>query len=98
MCAFLHEQGCPWDVRACHVAAYSGHSETLRWLREAGCPWHLDSVCANAAKSGSIRVLSYLLQQGVFADAALLRHTVGVAMNNGAHGAAAWLREQAQCT
>jgi len=30
------ENGCPWDLRACHGAVSGGHAEVEKWMAEAG--------------------------------------------------------------
>ena len=35
---FLHENGCPWDIRTCSLAANYGHLECLKYAHENGCP------------------------------------------------------------
>ena len=35
---YLHENGYPWDERACAVAVEKGRLDCLEYLRENGCP------------------------------------------------------------
>ena len=42
---FLHENGCPWDVRYLFLnAARNGHLECLKYAHENGCPWDEELV------------------------------------------------------
>ena len=52
---FLHENGCPWDIRTCSWAALYGHFECLKYAHEKGCPWD-EYTCSNAAYNGHSNV------------------------------------------
>lgn len=41
---WLHEIGCPWDIRACVEAFRLRKYDVLRWLVDEGCPWRYDGV------------------------------------------------------
>ena len=60
----LRENGCPWDARACALAAECGHLDVLKWLRENGCPCDDIDACTAAAMAGHLDVLKWLLAKG----------------------------------
>jgi hypothetical protein len=64
VCQFLAGEGCTWSEYAAECAASSGHLSTLRWLHESGCPWESTTICAEAACSGILELLQYVMQQG----------------------------------
>lgn len=43
---YLHEKGCPWDVRLCAFLASKGYTECLVLARKLGCPWDADTFHA----------------------------------------------------
>ena len=55
---FLHENGCPWDIRTCSWAAFNGHLECLKYAHENGCPWDRET-CSWAAENGHLECLKY---------------------------------------
>ena len=60
---WLHNTGCPWDVKTAGAAAGGGHLEVLQWMHERGCPW--DSwTCAHAARLGHLRLLQWAREHG----------------------------------
>jgi len=63
MLIFLHENGCPWKLPACHFAAFNGHLDCLKYLHENGCPWD-ELCCNNATENGHLEVLKYLHENG----------------------------------
>ena len=51
------------DEMACGFAAFSGHLETLQWLRSQGCPWD-QHTCFCAAMKGHLKCLQWLRSEG----------------------------------
>jgi hypothetical protein len=60
MCIYLRSEGCAWDTTVCAHAVAGCHLRTLRWLHEGGCPWDYRSLCLDAARAGSVQILTYL--------------------------------------
>ena len=60
---FLHENGCPWDIRTCSWAALYGHLECLKYAHEKGCPWNEDT-CAATARNGHLECLKFAHDNG----------------------------------
>ena len=60
---FLHENGCPWDIRTCSWAALYGHFECLKYAHEKGCPWD-EWTCSWAAEYGHLECLIYAHENG----------------------------------
>jgi hypothetical protein len=95
MCRYLVDHGRQLTRKACKHAAMGGHTETLRWLLAQVCPYKLSSISRGAAISGSIGVLTCVMEFG----AAIITAPVMTSMLNtaGAFGhleAAQWLRQQ----
>ena len=55
---YAHENGCPWDEKACSNAALFGHLECLKYLHENECPWDKET-CSGAAEKGHLECLKY---------------------------------------
>jgi hypothetical protein len=100
---YLRAEGCAWDASACTAAAtYCGHRgtaaidelTTLQWLRDHGCSWDVADVRKVAPRSGSIGLLSHVIQQGGAPTAAELTYMLNVAGANRKLEAAKWLRQQ----
>jgi hypothetical protein len=98
MCMFLHSEGCAWDTTVCAHAVAGCHLRTLRWLHEAGCPWEFTSLCHDAARHGSVEILTYLQQhqqsERVVWSAAMLTEMLHCAGRWDKLAAAQWLRQQ----
>jgi hypothetical protein len=94
MCKYLHEQQCPWNEGATHIAAINGHVHLLRCLVDNDCPWDAYDLCLAAAEGGSVEVLTYLQQQGMLTDAEMMTLLLDVAAHYNKLAAAMWLREQ----
>jgi hypothetical protein len=94
MCAYLHEQGCPWSHMVCAMAAAQGHAETLKWLFEHGCPWQADLVCSKAAEGGSVDVMVLLQEYGFLYTPAILTSMLNAAGAHNKLAAAQCLRQQ----
>jgi hypothetical protein len=94
VCDYLLDQQCPYDEAACQLAASNGHTSTLHWLREHAFPWDWDSLSRQAARSGSMDTLQYLIEQGAHWDAAMLTIMLSAAASEGKLEAAEWLRQQ----
>jgi len=60
---YAHEQGCPWNVNTCTMAAQSGHLECLKYAHDNGCPWD-KGTCTMAAQSGHWECLKYAWENG----------------------------------
>jgi hypothetical protein len=95
ICAYLHGEQCPWDSACTADAAFGGHVDTLRWLHEHGCDWDVDEIRVEAARSGSLDVLTYLQQQDdIDWNTAALKDMLNAAGACNKLAAAQWLREQ----
>jgi hypothetical protein len=93
ICAYLHGEQCPWDSACIADAAYGGHVDTLRRLHEHGCDWDVDEIRVEAARSGSLDVLTYLQQQDdIDWNAAALTDMLNAAGACNKLAAAQWLR------
>jgi Ankyrin repeats (3 copies) len=101
---YLRDEGCPWDASACSAAAedpsrhpmeVTTHSscETLQWLHENGCPWEVKDVRLEAAQSGDISVLAYVIQHNGVPDATELTHMLNAADAFKEIEAVKWLRQ-----
>ena len=56
---YAHENGCPWDKKACKATVGNGHLECLKCAHENGCPW--DKITFyRAAKKGDLECLKYV--------------------------------------
>ena len=44
MLQYAHENGCPWDARACAGAALDGHLDVLQWAIDNGCPYEVNET------------------------------------------------------
>jgi hypothetical protein len=60
---YAHENGCLWNILACHNASASGQLECLKYLHENGCPWN-EETCYGAASHGYIECLKYAHENG----------------------------------
>jgi hypothetical protein len=60
---YLHDQGCPWPEEVLEDAVESGFFQLVRWCYEHGCPWDMSVVSCNAALSGSVELMAWVLQQ-----------------------------------
>jgi hypothetical protein len=60
---FSCKKGCPWDARACRLAAKEGHLEVLKYLHEQGCPRDAFTF-AWAEACDRLEVLKYLYEKG----------------------------------
>jgi hypothetical protein len=60
---YLHNQGCPWPSGLLGEVASRGHFELLRWCSQHGCPWDTAMAPFFAAKSSSIELMAWVLQQ-----------------------------------
>jgi hypothetical protein len=95
MCRYLVDQGGQLTKKACKHAARGGHTETLRWLLAQGCPYKVSSISRGAASSGSIGVLTCVLELGaVIITAPVMTSMLNTASAFGHIEAAEWLREQ----
>jgi hypothetical protein len=94
ICKFLYAQQCPWDANSTSSAARSGHVKVLHSLMHNGCPCDARELCLSAAKGGSVQVLIYLQQQGMFRGVPMLTHLLSRAGAFSKLAAAQWLREQ----
>eukprot|EP00953_Heterococcus_sp_UTEX-ZZ885_P014617 8275-Heterococcus_DN1.PRE.4 len=95
MCRYLVDQGGQLTKKACKHAARGGHTETLRWLLAQGCPYKVSSISRGAASSGSIGVLTYVLELGAaITTAPVLTSMLTTAGAFGHLDAAKWLRKQ----
>jgi hypothetical protein len=63
MLQYLYEHDCRWDAAACTAAARNSNLSMLQYLRASGCPWSPAAVAARAVESGSVQLVSWLLQQ-----------------------------------
>ena len=63
MLQYAHENGCPWDARACAGAALDGHLDVLQWAIDNGCPWN-EEVCKWAAWGSYLDVLQWAIDNG----------------------------------
>jgi hypothetical protein len=63
---YLHENGCPWNEKACSNAAEGGYLECLKYLHENGWPWN-GCACSRAAQ-GHLECLKYLHDNGCLWD------------------------------
>jgi tRNA(Ile)-lysidine synthase TilS/MesJ len=64
---YLHENGCPWDSDACHIAAGNCNLEILKYLHDNGCPWDewTLSIANDKGHHPSHRyVIEYLIANG----------------------------------
>ena len=48
MLQYAHENGCPWDARACAGAALDGHLDVLQWAIDNGCPYEVNDYTREA--------------------------------------------------
>jgi len=55
---WLHDTGCPWNVKTTCAAAGAGHLEVVKWLHNQGCPWDV-WTCAYAARSEHLPFLQW---------------------------------------
>jgi hypothetical protein len=92
-CAYLLSEGCSWHVNAVYAAAIMKHWDTVRWLHEHDYPWDFDQTCVTAAERGSIKRMTYMLQQDD-ASAAVLSKMLNAAGASSYLAAAQWLRFQ----
>lgn len=60
---YAHENGCPWDDKACTCAALRGRLECLRYAHQNGCAW-TTYTCSNASARGQLACLQYAHQNG----------------------------------
>ena len=63
MLKYAHENGCPWNLYTCRLAAREGHLEVLKYAHENGCPWD-KWTCSNAARRGDLEMLKYAHENG----------------------------------
>jgi hypothetical protein len=94
LCQYLHAQQCPWDTYSVANAAYGGHIDLLQWLLDNGCPWYARLLRITAARGGSIAVMAYLQQQGIFTSVAEFTDMLNYAAKYDRLDAARWLRER----
>jgi hypothetical protein len=74
MCAYLRTEARPCSEAACVEAAFYSHASNLRWLREHNAPWNTRDSYLAAARSGSVDVLHFLLEEPIcFTDPDLLK-------------------------
>jgi hypothetical protein len=94
VCEWLRAAQCPCDTVACARAAQNDALDALRWLHDSGCPWDTASLCRCAATGtgDNTEVLEYVLQQGQFADPAMLSEALNSAGAYSKLTAAKWLR------
>jgi hypothetical protein len=67
---WLHERHCPWDYKACRMAANANRLDILQWLYQRGCPLHRE-VHEAATRFGNAEMLGWLVEQGCTAEMAL---------------------------
>jgi hypothetical protein len=91
-CAYLHDEGCPWNDLTVFMAAYRMYWDTVRWLHEHGCPWSFNNICLKAAEQGEVGAMTYILQQEAAAEY-VLSAMLNAAGANGNLAAAQWLRQ-----
>eukprot|EP00953_Heterococcus_sp_UTEX-ZZ885_P011568 6701-Heterococcus_DN1.PRE.1 len=60
---YLHSQGCPWPSGLLDAVASRGFYELMRWCYEHGCPCDASMAPNFAARSGSVELLAWVLQQ-----------------------------------
>ncbi len=60
---WARENGYPWDIWTCTIAAEGGHLHVLKWIRANGGPWGIWS-CKRAAEYGHLEVLQWLRANG----------------------------------
>jgi hypothetical protein len=60
---YLHEHGCPWNVRTCVSAVCHGNLGCLTYAHTHGCPWNV-TACHTAAMFGEFECLMYLHENG----------------------------------
>jgi hypothetical protein len=97
VCAFLHSERCPSDLKACASAAAKGHCSTLRWLRQHGYAWNSGNIHRLAALGGNVDVLAYIFGSeplSAYTEAAQLTRLLGIAGTCNHLAAAKWLRQR----
>ena len=63
MLKYLHENGCPWNEKACEHAAEMGHLDVLKYAHENGCPWD-EETCEAAGECDHLDVLRWAIDNG----------------------------------
>ena len=62
---WARDNGCPWDEETCTSAAARGQLDVLVWLRARFCPWEGTECAAHALFHGHLKVLEWVLSNGV---------------------------------
>jgi hypothetical protein len=79
MLSWLLQRCTEFTAKTCAAAARAGHTEALKWLFERGCSWSAGTIATDAAASGSVQLVAWLLQQGPVCTA----DTMAVAVAHG---------------
>eukprot|EP00953_Heterococcus_sp_UTEX-ZZ885_P012807 7320-Heterococcus_DN1.PRE.1 len=93
LCKHLYSEQCPWNTLAVAWAGSEGHTEVVKWLVQQGCPYDAADVCREAAESGHIAVLQYMLRPQPLSAVQLTDVLSAAAAHSHLH-AAQWLRQQ----
>lgn len=61
---YLHDQGCPWDIRTTIEAIYGGRIDCFLYARANDCPVPEESQRMYLAASSSLHMLQHLREEG----------------------------------
>jgi hypothetical protein len=93
LCQHLHSKGCPWNAVAVAWAASAGHIDVVKWSVEHGCPYDAADVCREAAETGHLPVIQYMLQIETLTAVQLTEVLDAAAAHRHLH-VARWLEKQ----